>query len=170
MIRTLVIGVATLVLTQPAAAQQPAPPTCSSVEHRQFDFWAGDWVVTDSGGGTVYGTNSITVTEAGCILHEHWAGIRGASGQSFNFYDRTAGRWSQVWVASNGNVLRLEGQLDGAAMRLEGDSRTPQGAVKNRITWTPQADGRVRQTWSISRDGGATWQAGFDGWYRRKPS
>ena len=54
-------------------------------------------------------------------------------------------------------------------MRMEGDTRPPNGGlIKNRITWTPLADGRVRQSWMISRDSGATWQAGFDGFYRRR--
>ena len=77
--------------------------------------------------------------------------------------------WSQVWVASTGSVLRLEGQRDGDAMRLEGESRARSGAsVRNRIVWTPQPDGRVRQTWLVSQDSGRTWQASFDGWYRRR--
>jgi hypothetical protein len=125
--------------------------------------------VTDSAGAVTYGTNVVTPGEAGCLLHEHWAGARGATGQSFNFYDRVTGRWAQVWVASTGNVLRLEGQRHGVGMRLEGESRTRTGAlVLNRIVRTPQVDGRVRQTWSFSQDSGRTWTASFDGWYRRR--
>ena len=160
---------------RPMAAQQtPAPPAspprdCSAPEHRQFDFWEGDWTVTDSAGQVSYGTSRITREESGCLLRERWTGARGGTGQSLNFYDRVTGTWAQVWVASNGTVLRLTGGLAGAAMRLEGASGTGASAVRNRITWTPQPDGRVRQTWTVSRDGGATWQPSFDGWYRRTP-
>lgn len=154
-----------------ASAYGQQPPNCTAAEHRQFDFWAGDWVVTDSAGSTTYGTNLVTSEENGCLLHEHWSGSRGGTGQSLNFFDRATGRWAQVWVASSGGVLRLEGARAGAVMRLEGDQRTPAGAlVKNRIEWTPQPDGRVRQTWYVSQDSGRTWQASFDGWYRRKPA
>ena len=160
-----------LVSAGAAVAQQPAPPPgCTAAEHRQFDFWEGDWIVTDSAGGTTYGTNLVTREEQGCLLHEHWTASGVAqTGQSMNFYDRTSGKWNQVWVASGGNVLRLEGRLEGRAMQLEGQ-RPGQGGVmiRNRITWTPEPDGRVRQTWSTSQDGGQTWQVGFDGWYRRK--
>ena len=38
-----------------------------------------------------------------------------------------------------------------------------------RITWTPNADGTVRQHWEQSTDGGKTWTTAFDGLYRRKP-
>ena len=45
----------------------------------------------------------------------------------------------------------------------------PNGApVVQRISWTPEPDGRVRQMWQQSRDGGKTWTVAFDGWYRRK--
>ena len=167
--RVRLILTALLGLARAAAAQQ-APAPCAAAEHRQFDFWAGDWIVTDSAGATNYGTNAVTAEENGCLLHEHWAGSTGGTGQSFNFYDRAARHWTQVWVASTGTVLRLDGALEGGAMRLEGDGVSPRGPVRNRIVWTPEPDGRVRQTWSVSRDSGRTWQVGFDGWYRRRTS
>jgi hypothetical protein len=146
-----------LLSVMPQAPQ--APQRCDAPEYRQFDFWVGDWTVTDSAGDATYGANTITNEERGCLLHERWRGSRGVSGQSFNFYDRRTQRWEQVWVANNGNVLRLEGRFDGRSMVLESGG--------NRITWTPQPDGRVRQVWTTTPDSGRTWQASFDGWYRR---
>jgi hypothetical protein len=164
----LLLAVACVTLCGTAVAQQQ-PPGCTAAEYRQFDFWLGDWEVTDSAGTKPYGTNLVTREEAGCLVHEHWRGARGGTGQSFNFYDRRSGSWSQVWVASGGNVLRLSGHLEGGSMVLEGDGVSPSGQpVRNRISWTPEPDGRVRQLWSISTDGGASWRASFDGWYRRK--
>ena len=151
----------------PARAQQPAPG-CVGTEHRQFDYWLGDWTVTDSAGRTTLGTNLVTREEDGCLIHEHWHGSRGGTGQSFNFYDRSQRHWEQVWVASGGGVLRLVGHLEGTSMILEGESTSPTGGpISNRIAWIPQADGRVRQYWRTSTDGGKTWQISFDGWYRR---
>ncbi len=150
-------------------AQQATRASCAGAEHRLFDFWAGDWMVTDSAGTRTYGTNRVTSEEAGCVLHERWRGAGGGSGQSLNFYDRTTRQWAQVWVASTGVVLRLEGQLEGSAMRLEGETRDAAGRlVRNRLLWTPQPDGRVRQTWYVSPDSAQTWQVTFDGWYRRR--
>jgi hypothetical protein len=168
MIRSLLAAAAALLVSTVAAQQ--TPPGCTAPEHRQFDFWIGDWTVTDSAGTTPYGTNLLTSEESGCVLHEHWRASRGGTGQSLNFYDRQRRHWEQVWVASGGNVLRLSGQLDGTSMVLEGDGVGPNGAaIKNRIVWTPQPDGRVRQLWSTSADGGKSWKVGFDGWYRKKP-
>ncbi|HEX6252117.1 MAG TPA: hypothetical protein VFZ56_11840 [Gemmatimonadaceae bacterium] len=152
------------------AAPAPAPPPgCAAAEHRQFDFWVGEWQVTDSTGTRVLGSNVITQEESGCVLRERWTGAGGGTGQSMNFYDRRTGQWHQVWVASGGGVLRLSGGLDGNSMVLEGDGVSPAGVpIRNRIAWTPQPDGRVRQLWSTSADSGRTWRAGFDGWYARR--
>src|ERR1051326_7600902 len=86
---------------------------CTAPEHRQFDFWVGEWEVTDSGGTTAIGANSVTREESGCLIHEHWRGGKGGTGQSFNFYDRQGRHWEQVWVASAGTVLHLTGGLSG---------------------------------------------------------
>jgi hypothetical protein len=149
--------------------QQQPPPGCTAPEHRQFDFWVGEWQVTDSAGTREYGSNVITSEEAGCVLRERWTGAGGGTGQSMNFFDRHQGQWHQVWVASGGNVLRLSGGLKSGSMVMEGDGVSPAGApVRNRISWIPQPDGRVRQLWTRSTDGGKTWQPGFDGWYARR--
>ncbi len=150
-------------------AQQPARVSCTSAEHRQFDFWVGDWEVTDSAGRTVYGTNNVTREEGGCLIHENWAGSRGGTGQSLNFYDPMHQRWEQVWVGSDGLVLQITGALRGTSMVLSGEGLGQGGTrVMQRAAWTPQVDGRVRQFWEQSADGGSTWTVAFDGWYRRK--
>ena len=37
--------------------------------------------------------------------------------------------------------------------------------LQQRIVWTAQPDGSVRQIWSSSEDGGASWSVVFDGRY-----
>lgn len=150
------------------AAQQPPRIDCKAADHRAFDFWIGDWNVTDSAGRVVYGTNHVSSEEAGCLVHERWSGSRGGTGQSLNFFDRAGGQWHQVWVGNDGVVLRIAGGIRDGQMVLEGDGVNAQGRqVTNRATWSPQPDGRVRQYWQQSSDGGKTWQVVFDGWYRR---
>lgn len=155
-----------LLLPAAFAAQQPPAQDCSGPEHRAFDFWVGEWEVTSS--GRVAGTNSITLTQQGCILHEHWIGAGGGTGESFNFYDRTTGKWNQVWISNRGVVLRLSGIYAGGKMALEGQTKSSQGTVQHRITFFRNSDGTVRQFWEQSRDGGKTWTVAFDGLYRRK--
>jgi hypothetical protein len=41
-------------------------------------------------------------------------------------------------------------------------------AVIDRITWYNNNDGTVRQVWEKSKDDGDSWNAVFDGLYRKK--
>ena len=83
-------------------------------------------------------------------------------------YEPSPGHWTQTWVGSGGGILRLSGGLEDGKMVLRDDRVTARGPVKDRITWAPLPDGRVRQTWDISTDDGATWQTTFDGYYARR--
>jgi hypothetical protein len=150
-----------------AGAQTSSPPPCSSAEFHQFDFWIGKWTVTDSAGKQL-GTNEIISVSGGCGLLENWQDTGSGSGKSLNMYEASAGHWTQTWVGSGGGVLRLSGGLQDGKMVLGDDRVTARGPVKDRITWTPLPDGRVRQTWDISTDGGATWQTTFDGYYAHR--
>ena len=162
-------GLLCAVAGMPLTAQQSPPRGCPNPLHHQFDFWIGDWTVTDSAGTTPFGTNLVTREEDGCLLQEHWTGSKGGSGQSFNFYDNGLAHWEQVWVDNSSGTLHLAGQFAEGKMSLEGDTPGPNGStVRNRIAWTPEPDGRVRQQWSVSSDGGKSWQLSFDGWYRKK--
>ena len=150
-------------------AQTPPPrPSCKEATFRQFDFWVGSWVVLS--GADTAGTNQVTLEEDGCIVHEHWTGSKGGTGQSFNFYDREDGKWHQVWVDNAGSVLRLSGELVGNQLRLTGETSRPNGTkVLHRLSFTDNPDGTVRQFWESSPDLGMTWTAAFDGVYRRLP-
>jgi hypothetical protein len=160
------------VTTAPAPAPAPsaAPPRCDTAPYRQFDFWAGKWDVTSAADGSVAGTNDVTLTLDGCVLQEHWRGAGGSEGTSFNIWDRADARWHQFWVDNHGMSLDLVGGLRDGNMVLEGaDRKAPRGGpVRDRITWTPMSDGRVRQHWEQTRDGGATWTTVFDGLYKRR--
>lgn len=153
---------ATLLLAIPALAQSEA---CEAPEHDQFDFWVGTWDVFNPEGEKA-GENVIEKRHAGCALVENWSGTSGSSGTSVNFYDTQTGRWHQTWMGSWGQALFLNGGLDeGGSMVLASD---PDVSPINRITWTPNDDGTVRQHWQISEDGGETWETAFDGTYVRR--
>ena len=149
-----------------AAAKAPAP--CSGPLHKQFDFWAGRWRVTDRATGKFDGTNEVTRELNGCVLQEHWSGSGGSHGSSFNLYDASRKVWHQTWVDNGGGILQLDGGLHDRSMILSGTRHAASGKpVIDRITWTPQRDGSVRQWWQTSNDGGRTWKTAFDGIYRR---
>ena len=152
------------------ASDTVAPPTppkpgeaCHGGHFRDFDFWVGEWDVYGPKGQLV-GHSRIEKILDDCVIAEHWQGGGGSDGKSHNIYDAAQDRWTQFWVDNGGNALLLHGGLNGGAMALQS------GDGHQRITWTPQADGRVRQHWESSTDGGQTWTTAFDGWYQKAGS
>lgn len=153
-----------------AAADAAAAPNCGDAAHREFDFWIGHWSVADAQGRPV-GENRITAARDGCSLFESWRGRGGVQGYSINRWDPATRRWRQVWVDNQGGDLQLRGGRVGATMVLEGvDGQPAPGSrpARQRITWTPLADGSVRQLWEKSDDDGASWTPVFDGRYVRR--
>ncbi|MEZ5313239.1 MAG: hypothetical protein R2862_06070 [Thermoanaerobaculia bacterium] len=166
----LLLAIPSLALgqTAPSAAPAPAaaPRPCAAPEHRQFDFWLGNWEVSTAKG--IAGTNRITKLFDDCGLREEYATPKGYSGTSFNVYDASRKVWHQTWVDNQGGLLNLEGGLRNGSMVLEGRHANPKGGQQiDRITWTPNADGSVRQHWEVSTDEGGSWTTAFDGTYRR---
>ena len=148
-----------------ASAQASPPPPA---ETGQFDFWLGEWDVTTPGGKPA-GSSRVEKVGAGWGLLESWTGAGGASGKSLNTWQPAKRQWQQFWVG-NGGALELAGGLNARGeMVLTGASPAAAGGkVIERITWTPQTDGTVRQLWEQSTDDGVTWTIAFDGHYRRK--
>lgn len=167
-----ILFVAYLLSAVPAGAQStnPSASPCNASQHRQFDYWVGEWDVHDPTGKRV-GENRITRIHNGCALLEEWRGNGGVTGSSFNVYDKERGKWHQTWVDSTGGLLLLDGGIVDGAMTLQGESveaGPPMKRSQQRIRWQPQADGRVRQLWEASVDGGKSWTVAFDGWYTRR--
>ena len=82
---------------------------------------------------------------------------------------RRAVWWHQTWIdRTPAAPCTLEGRFESGAMRLEGQrpGAKPGDVQLHRITWTPLADGKVRQLWETSPDG-KTWSEAFDGLYTR---
>ena len=135
---------------------------CNTPEFRQFDFWLGDWNVTSAAAPGTTSRNRITPVNDGCTLREEYTTPTGYAGTSLNFYDAARKRWHQTWIDNQGGALYLQGGLEGEAMVM----RTVDDPVNvQRITWTPLADGSVRQHWESTSDGGKTWTTVFDGRY-----
>ena len=152
----------TLVHAESAPAKPPAD-ACPAKESHQFDFWIGHWNVIDPA-GKVAGHNRIEAIVGGCALSENWDGAAGNRGKSYNAYDARTKTWQQFWVDAHGGVLHLSGGLEGRSMVLRS---TQPGTHVDRITWTPNDDGTVRQLWESSDDAGKTWKNEFDGRYER---
>ena len=172
--RNLFAAIVLLILSNPVA-NATAPPVfgcpANMTEYHQFDFWIGRWEVHDPSGKTVIGHSRIEAVADGCGISEQWSGGKGSNGVSYNAWDPQSGHWHQFWIGNNPDgVLSLAGGIDRDSMVLTGvrnNAKTgkPQ---QQRITWTPNSDGSVRQHWETSDDAGKTWASAFDGIYRRQ--
>lgn len=153
----------------------PSPkvtPPCQQAEHyRHFDFWLGQFDVygKPDKSGPLYGTNTISSSQQGCLLTEEWIGAKGSTGTSVNYYDGVKGLWVQHWVSADGTVINIEGGLTDGSMLLKGhiyyaNSKT-NPIRKFKGTWTPLKEGVVKQFFEESIDDGKTWTAWFTGYY-----
>jgi hypothetical protein len=152
-------------LSQPEQGSPKSPP-CSSYEYKQFDFWVGDWDSFDAK-GVIQGHNLVEKILGGCVLQEYWMGTDGARGTSFSLYDATRKVWNQTWVSNHGNLLPIEGYLQGKSLILTGTHVGADGRVElHRTIWTP-TDYGVYQLWDFSKDGGKTWETNYEGFLRK---
>ncbi|MDQ6926630.1 MAG: hypothetical protein M3154_10405, partial [Candidatus Eremiobacteraeota bacterium] len=124
MVAPAALAVAFALLPRAATAAPLARPIpCAAPQDRQFDFWAGRWDVTDNATGKPAGTNDVTREYRGCVLQEHWRGVDGSQGSSFNHYDAARKLWHQTWVDNGGGILYLDGGLHNGSMVLSGKRR-----------------------------------------------
>jgi len=147
----------------PGMGQAPKPAACATTEYRQFDFWLGDWDSYDTGKpDRSVARLRVELILDGCVLREVYEGKNGLLGQSFSMFDASRKLWHQSWVTNRGQLLQLDGAMQGDRMVLSGPYPLPNGKVGLiRGIWYLVHDG-VRETAETSEDGGKTWHPLFD--------
>ena len=148
---------------------QSSDCTCCSEKHSEFDFWLGTRSVTTPN-GDLAGRNVIDKIQDNCILRENWTSSKGTyTGTSSNFYNSQTDQWEQIWIDNQGGRLHLKGNRDGNQMILQSEVALNKNGdpFVNRITWTLNEDGSVRQLWETITNGTEITIA-FDGLYRKE--
>ncbi|MEM6784488.1 MAG: DUF1579 family protein [Bacteroidota bacterium] len=146
-----------------ATAQQPAP--CTQPEAAALDFWVGTWDLawTNADGSDGQGTNTISKTLGGCVVHEDFQDTTpdgtGFAGQSVSVFDARSGLWKQTWVDNAGGYLLFTGAPDAEPMEVRtAPFANPQGQSQiNRMVWTDVSGDALTWRWQSSTDDGATW-------------
>ncbi|NUM79276.1 hypothetical protein HUU42_00620 [bacterium] len=134
---------------------------------RQFDFWVGEWDVTDS--GQVIATSIEQFLEDSSIIMENYSQKDGYTGKSINFYDRYLKKWRQTWVDRVGNVSEFTGEYRDGAMVFEGESHRANGKkILRKMIFYNLGYDKIRQYSEMSLDNGKTWQIAYDFIYVRK--
>ncbi|WP_460218395.1 hypothetical protein [Psychroserpens sp. MEBiC05023] len=159
----------TLLFTALLPAQNKDNCNCCTEQHQAFDFWIGDWTVTNTDGSAA-GENSIVKIQDNCMLLENWTSTKSDfTGTSQNFYNYKTKQWEQLWIDNKGSHLKLKGNRKGNQMilRTDDDINKEGKTFYHRVTWTHNKDGSVRQLWETIVDGKHTTVA-FDGLYKKK--
>ena len=168
MVRYIIFSILFL-FCQQAIWSQSDTCACCTAQHKAFDFWIGDWEVTDTE-GKVVGTNSISKAQDSCVLVEDWKSSNGTfTGGSTSFFNKLSGEWEQLWIDNGGSHLHLKGNRTADQMILVSDEipREDKEAYRNRIIWTLNQDGSVRQLWEVLV-GEEVETVVFDGLYNKK--
>jgi len=156
-----------LFATQQIFAQQNQQEL--SRNYHQFDFWLGTWEVYKYGTDTLVGHSRIeSVIDSVAILENYSVAKGKYQGKSLNKYNPATQRWEQYWVDNSGLTLFLSGGLTDGKMVLDDVAHGNTEKGLNKIAWEKLSINSVRQTWSVSQDGGQSWSVVFDGEYRMK--
>ena len=154
----LVLGRTAVLASQGAAASR-----CEAAAYHQFDFFAGDWDTYDmSDPRKIVARNRVTPMVDGCALREVYEQADGMRGESFSTYDATRRLWHQSWVTNRGELLLLDGKLEGTRMVLGATERHADGSASllRGVWWREGA--AVRELAERSSDAGKTWTTVFD--------
>jgi hypothetical protein len=150
----------------------PTQGVCETIDaFNDFDFWLGEWnVYSNDENRSLQGTNLVTKHHQNCLIMENWTSARGGTGRSMNYYDAVEDRWRQVWVANGYSIDYTGGLNDAGSMVLTGRINDYKTAKSHafRGTWTPNADGSVRQFFEQHDADSGEWKTWFDGLYIRK--
>ena len=114
--------------------------------------------------------NSITKQNKNCLIMENWTSVQGGTGHSMNYYDAVEDQWRQLWVAGGYSIDYTGGLDESGSMALSGKINYYKSGKSQafRGTWTPNADGSVRQFFEQQDPETGKWAVWFDGLYVRK--
>ena len=167
-----ILALAAMQAAMPAPLLKPASAIdCADAAHRAYDFFLGDWDVFDTRSNVLVARSRIEKVMGGCAMRETFDQSVGPGGAPIDYHGssytalNTGDRlWRQLYIDTAGAAFSYTGGLQNGAMVLTAAA----GQRANRMTVAPQADGTVRQTGVLSRDGGKTWQPGYSFTYRRR--
>jgi len=143
-------------------------PCAADDRHAAFDFWIGEWTVTQN--GQFAGTSSVQPILGHCTIFEQWESANGTFGKSFNYYDPGLDHWRQIWIGDSGSFIEFTGEARDGGIFFTAETVSPSdGSVTHhKFEFTVIDEDGVRQYWETSTDDGKTWQSIWDGRYERK--
>lgn len=157
-------------LIQNGGVQPSRPAGCTAPEHRQLDFWLGEWDVSPTGSDMVAAESSIRALDQGCSVFEEWRPFQGPSGHSLSDYDSVTGKWHQTWIDGAGTRTLFTGAFENDVMALDYDSPPPAGQPpsRRRMSYQQVDANTVRQWGARFNEATQTWDVLWDYTYKRR--
>ena len=152
-----------LTISSQLVAQQNQYP-----HSHEFDFWIGDWTVYHTVADTIVGYSTISPVVNGVAIQENYRSVNNYKGTSLNKYNAVDKRWEQYYVDNTGLTLHIIGHYKDGKMTLSNTQSMNGVMTDNRMTWTDNKDGTVRQVWEQKKPEEKEWQLLFDGIYKPK--
>ena len=153
-----------------AVFASPAPPKpCTAPEHRQFDFWLGDWDLKlrvrtapdKEEWQEATATQKIESILGGCSISENFAADGPGTpwaGKSYSMWQPAQKQWRQTWVDDQGSYIALSGGLEDGVMTLYGEPVTKNGKTfRMRMVFLDVKKDTLRWEWQRQTDA-KTWQ------------
>ncbi len=153
-------------------SQNAGPCQADSLYHA-LDFWVGDWEVFDQNDRLV-GYNKIEKILNSCAIQENWTDTGGNEGKSLFYVENDSRQWKQVWVTASAKQpwgqkeKSLLSSTPGKEVLFQGSYKMQGQLILDRTILSKGANGHVKQTIQVSRDGGQNWQTTFIGIYKKK--
>jgi tetratricopeptide (TPR) repeat protein len=143
-------------------------PCASDSRHHAFDFWIGEWTVTQN--GQFVGDSSVQPILGHCTIFEQWEGASGTFGKSFNYYDPAFDHWRQIWISDSRSIIEFTGQARDGGIFFTAETIDPASGdvTHHKFEFTVIGDDGVRQYWETSTDDKKSWQSIWDAEYTRK--
>jgi hypothetical protein len=125
-----------------------------------FDFWLGDWRVTDPSDGSA-GRNTIRRVLGGQVIEERFT-FPGPDGKAYRGRSHTVhveGRgWCQTWVDSSGLYLDFVGGVTDDGMALQREATLDGAVVTQRMMWSEIGSESLTWQWLRAPQGSDDWQ------------
>lgn len=159
--------------TAPPAAAPPIKK-CDEPQHKQMDFWVGEWDLTWPGnnpGEVAHGTNSVKRLMDNCVVQENFSGGDAIhlKGMSVSTFDAISGKWKQTWVDNENGYLDFVGEFKDGQMILGREATRPNGTkVLTHMIFKNITGDEFDWSWESSNDGGKTWTVQWPIHYKRQ--
>lgn len=154
----LCVSCAAAAAKQPPAPVPPPSQACASPEHRQLDFWIGDWDLTVTAQGhEANGRQHVEAILGSCAIAESFTAEgpqQPWAGKSYSSWQPGLGKWRQTWVDDSGGYLAFTGGLEQGTMALYGEPRTGKDgkAFQMRMVFLDVTPAALRWEWQRSYD------------------